>query len=196
MPYSRRAFSLIESAIVLGVVGLVIGGIWVAAAAVSENMKVSKTVAALMTIMENTRRLNAGYTPNRIAAAAGYGVGNGPSFDDVLAAANAIPTDVFNCSSGDCVGLWPDSGTRMYVFRRATEPGEYQLQFWTSSVSSCIKIGRAISAVKLDNYNVFSVQDGNGSYLYLKGYAPDFSLPTLTTSCRDYGSSYAIYFGP
>jgi len=33
----RNAFSLIEAAIVLGIVGLVIGGIWVAAAAVSQN---------------------------------------------------------------------------------------------------------------------------------------------------------------
>lgn len=39
----RRAFSLIEASIVLGVVGLIIGGIWVAAAAVNENMKWRQT---------------------------------------------------------------------------------------------------------------------------------------------------------
>lgn len=37
----KYAFSLIEAAIVLGVVGLVIGGIWVAAAAVQETMRVN-----------------------------------------------------------------------------------------------------------------------------------------------------------
>lgn len=34
-----RGFNLIEAAIVLGVVGLVIGGIWVAAAAVQSNLR-------------------------------------------------------------------------------------------------------------------------------------------------------------
>lgn len=37
--FLKRAFSLIEAAIVLGVVGLVIGGIWVAAATVNDNLK-------------------------------------------------------------------------------------------------------------------------------------------------------------
>lgn len=39
MGTSRRGFSLIEAAIVLGIVGLVIGGIWVAASAISHRQK-------------------------------------------------------------------------------------------------------------------------------------------------------------
>jgi type II secretory pathway pseudopilin PulG len=45
-----RGFSLIEVALVLGVVGLVIGGVWFAAANVSENQKASKTVEELSSI--------------------------------------------------------------------------------------------------------------------------------------------------
>lgn len=37
-----RAFSLIEAAIVLGVVGVVIGGIWAAASAVNESLKINR----------------------------------------------------------------------------------------------------------------------------------------------------------
>jgi len=43
---SRRAFSLIEAAIVLGIVGLVVGGIWAAAASVHAKMKVSSAIEA------------------------------------------------------------------------------------------------------------------------------------------------------
>lgn len=43
-------FSLIEAAIVLGVVGLVIGGIWVAASAVQEGMRLNKAIQALTVI--------------------------------------------------------------------------------------------------------------------------------------------------
>ena len=52
-----KGFSLIEAAIVLGVVGLVIGGIWVAAADVSENMKLNKAVAGVLVILNNVNRL-------------------------------------------------------------------------------------------------------------------------------------------
>lgn len=49
-------FNLIEAAIVLGVVGLVIGGIWVAAAAVMESNRQSQTLKDILTITENLRR--------------------------------------------------------------------------------------------------------------------------------------------
>ncbi len=47
LPRRRRGFNLIEAAIVLGVVGLVIGGIWVAAAEVSERMRIQRTIEQL-----------------------------------------------------------------------------------------------------------------------------------------------------
>jgi len=42
-----RGFNLVEAAIVLGVVGLVIGGIWVAAASVSQQFKVQRFLTSL-----------------------------------------------------------------------------------------------------------------------------------------------------
>ena len=53
----RKGFSLIEAAIVLGVVGIVIGAIWVAASAVMENIKVNKTVEGIFTISRNVQSL-------------------------------------------------------------------------------------------------------------------------------------------
>lgn len=53
----RRGFNLIEAAIVLGVVGLVIGGIWVASAAMYESYKVNKTVEGILTIARNVQEL-------------------------------------------------------------------------------------------------------------------------------------------
>lgn len=45
----KLGLSLIETAIVLAVIGLVIGGIWVAAAAVSEKMKMNTLVTGIRT---------------------------------------------------------------------------------------------------------------------------------------------------
>lgn len=41
--HKRKGFNLVEAAIVLGVVGLVIGGIWIAAATVTYNQKLQQT---------------------------------------------------------------------------------------------------------------------------------------------------------
>lgn len=51
----RAGFNLIEAAIVLGVVGLVIGGIWVAAAAVGERQKQTRLLQQLVEIASNVR---------------------------------------------------------------------------------------------------------------------------------------------
>jgi len=53
----KRGFNLIESAIVLGVVGLVIGGVWVAAAATKESMKVTDTINGVLFISRNVQRI-------------------------------------------------------------------------------------------------------------------------------------------
>ena len=53
----KRGFNLIESAIVLGVVGLVIGGIWVAASAVNENWKATKHAQEIVLIANRAMAL-------------------------------------------------------------------------------------------------------------------------------------------
>lgn len=53
----KRGFNLIEAAIVLAVVGAVIGGIWTAASSMIRNHKISETIHGLQFIIENTRKL-------------------------------------------------------------------------------------------------------------------------------------------
>lgn len=53
----KRGFSLIEAAIVLSVIGLVIGSIWVAAANVRQKQQVSTMVAATLSMSEKIRSL-------------------------------------------------------------------------------------------------------------------------------------------
>ncbi len=51
----KRGFNLIESAVVLGIVGLVIGGIWVAASAVMERNKQTATLNMVVSTVEKIR---------------------------------------------------------------------------------------------------------------------------------------------
>jgi Prokaryotic N-terminal methylation motif len=52
----RRGFSLIEAAIVLGIIGLVIGGIWIAATSVNKRLFVNDMVSMVSVAFETIRR--------------------------------------------------------------------------------------------------------------------------------------------
>lgn len=63
---SRRGFNLIEAAIVLGVVGLIIGGIWVAASAVQESRRQSRFLEQVTQIIPAIRKTFQGVDVGRI----------------------------------------------------------------------------------------------------------------------------------
>lgn len=51
-----RAFSLIEAAIVLALIGLVIGGIYAALSSVQRNRKMSETISGVLTLASNVKK--------------------------------------------------------------------------------------------------------------------------------------------
>lgn len=60
----RRAFSLIEAAIVLALVGLVIGGIWAAASAVNQSNRINRTLEQVGQVVEKLRSKVRGTVPD------------------------------------------------------------------------------------------------------------------------------------
>ncbi|WP_301102522.1 type 4 pilus major pilin [Propionivibrio sp.] len=54
-----RGFTLTEAAIVLGIVGLILGAIWVAAASVYANLRVKQTTEQILQIAQAVRALHA-----------------------------------------------------------------------------------------------------------------------------------------
>lgn len=54
-----RGFTLTEAAIVLGIVGLILSAIWVAAGSVYNNYRVGKTSEQLLTIVQSMRSMHA-----------------------------------------------------------------------------------------------------------------------------------------
>ncbi|MGB4102270.1 MAG: hypothetical protein WBK91_10250, partial [Alphaproteobacteria bacterium] len=55
----NKGFNLIEAAIVLGIVGLVVGGIWVAATSVYANLRSKRATDELLAVAQNVRALYA-----------------------------------------------------------------------------------------------------------------------------------------
>lgn len=82
---NERAFSLIESAIVLGIVGLVIGGIWIAAAEVSKKYKINETINGIFTIVHNIQNL--------LTISDAQQIGHNVDITSIILSSSAIPKD-------------------------------------------------------------------------------------------------------
>jgi type II secretory pathway pseudopilin PulG len=92
----KKGFNLIESAVVLGVVGLVIGGIWVGAAALNEQWNVTRHAQQIQLIANRTMALLKGQS---------YSVGVWSSVTPELLAAGVFPEDM-SVVSGDPRNVW------------------------------------------------------------------------------------------
>ncbi len=124
----QRGFNLIEAAIVLGVVGLVIGGIWVAAAAVQENMRNGDASKGLIQIVQNVRNLYYGQTPTATA-----------TITTDLISANAIPAN-FISNSTTAINPWNGSVAVRITGASAAAYDQIQIDYVSVPKSSCIAL--------------------------------------------------------
>lgn len=187
---SNNGFNLIEAAIVLAVVGFVIGGIWIAASAVNESLKVSQTIKATFRIIEGTRILNQNFTPNTLVGAGA--VGSSIDLLDTIKIGGIIPQDTFfNCSSGSCDGLWGStSGIRLEAVKGSDTTGDYYMQLW-APVSACIKIGRALAGISFSQYRIKQID--MSPQVFTDGAS--MTLSNIVMRCN-LDTTYAIYFKP
>ena len=95
----KRAFTLTEIVIVLGIIGAILGAIWSAASHVGDSQKVNRAVTQILVISEGIRAL---YPSGTIS-------GGSQDLTALLQNSRIIPSDMI---STDCVGTsWGAYGT-------------------------------------------------------------------------------------
>ncbi len=139
----RRGFSLVESAIVLGVVGLVLGGIWLVSAKFYEDYKVNKTVEGILEIVRNTQKtvsfLDAGI------------IGGSQNITTSLIKAGVFPNDWV---SGNVVtNLF---GGNTLIMNHASD---FSVRLYNVPPSACVKL-----TVRISSIGAMMGSRGNGSY--------------------------------
>lgn len=131
--FPTRGFNLVEAAIVLGVVGLVIGGIWIAASAASETYKVNKSVEGMFQTSRNIQ--------NTIPKSNASVIGNNGDMVPIVINANLAPAD------------WVKNGTLVNPFGGSIDiynvsgDWRYTISFNNVPKSACIKMLRRMSEI-------------------------------------------------
>jgi len=89
---SNVGFNLIEAAIVLGIVGLVIGGVWVAASSAYSSLRVKTASEQILAIGQNVRSTYASATRDAAALTTGQAITAGLIPSNMLATATTART--------------------------------------------------------------------------------------------------------
>lgn len=194
--HPTSGFNLVEAAVVLGVAGLVIGGIWVAASSVQENLRVSRTIEMIFTIARNAQNL--------INISQSTSIGNN-SITATLVSSGGIPSNFVDTSSnpknafGGGIGVynWADAGNNRFDIYNHNVPK-----------SSCINLLVRLSALA-------AMAGGTGTSSYSRaglGYIAVYdtstsgtntlatttfpiSLATATTACASTNNVIVTTFG-
>jgi len=129
---SNKGFNLIEAAIVLGIVGLVVGGIWVAATSVYGNLRTKQSSDQLIQIVQGVRSL---YATSR-----NIGVLAAVDMTPDVAHANVLPRDILTTTpqatlSTNTINAW--GGNVGVVAENAASATRFLVRFTAVPVAAC-----------------------------------------------------------
>ena len=167
-----KGFSLIEAAIVLAVVGGVIGGIWVSAAAVIENYKVSKTAEGILTTARNIQDL--------------ISIRDSEAIGELYITNQLIAAGVFPKDWVDGTHVWADGTHANHPFggifyaSNYINPSRADLVLVDIPRSACIKLLVKISSMEAI-FRFFLIQTGEPRW---STTTYPISLDTAKTACN------------
>jgi len=138
---ASRGFSLIEAAIVLGIVGLVIGGIWAASSALNRKWRIEQLLEGLSVVYQNAITMHAGQDLSLTAS-------SNPALTAMMAPSSWVQNGVAyapGCSGASCelyIRVEQDHVIIGLVFSATTS---------SSDISFCVEAANKI-------YNAFEKQ--------------------------------------
>ena len=166
----RRGFTLTEIAIVLGVVGIILGAVWVAASSVYQNNRTARAAQQVAQIVAGFKTIY-GSKPINLGAVEITGL----AINNNIIPPDAVPSGV-NCadvtgSNSSCYAVGPWTGSQLHVWS-AQSNNSIVIEFSGLGLTACDNLANAL---------ITSTAGLTGAYI--KGAA------TLNLSFPPYGTN-------
>lgn len=131
----RRAFTLTEMSVVLGIIGLILASIWVAADRVRETQRVERSVAQVQSIINNFKTVYGGKNAVNVAASdvSAFAAHSGFAPSDMVRSSS--PDLLFNLWGG-AVGVYVNPGTNVV-----------SITYYSLSQRTCNALGMALTHI-------------------------------------------------
>jgi prepilin-type N-terminal cleavage/methylation domain-containing protein len=135
----RRGFTLTEIAIVLGIIGLILGAIWVAAAAVYNNLRVSHANTEILQIAQAVRGL--------YGNASSTGVIANTILTPTLINAKTVPSDMVNVAGTGLIDPFPGGTTGVLT---PTTADSFTIEMTDVPNDACINLLMSVAGSNRD----------------------------------------------
>jgi len=194
----RRGFTLTEIAIVLGVVGLVLGGIWAAAATVYNNQKAAKAAGQVLTILNaykalyGNRQLDVATLTDDTCAGVNAGFFPADMLPNVPCVTDPAAIAVTPIPAGEpTYPRTPWGGTSyVQVMINPAPPGGYiSIRYFNLTQAACVAV--ATSSTGTSSNLVAENISGTTELLPPYGAGTLITIPGIATACSlPSGSNY------
>lgn len=174
-------FSLLEAAIVLGVVGSVVAGIWTISASTRASMQANALHQQTLNLIKNVRDYYAGRALPTATADITSTLRTGSVFPEEMCPAN--------CVSGTITTVYNSyGGTATVAVPNLTAPiNQFDVTYTTVSQKGCIQLGMMLSARSSD-VGLISFNAGTARTTF------PLSLSTLTGDCATDSETVTVSF--
>lgn len=189
---NKRGFTLTEIAIVLGIIGLILGAIWVAAAAVYTNMRISKSQQHLLAITQAIRSL---YSTSVVTGEAAD-----TDITAKLIPAGVFPSDLLASGSASTAvsSAWAGANISVYSVKETADGDAFAVGFIGIPSAGCINIlisasgsGRDPGLLKVAGKNaaLADLKDGTVAAAY---QSPPMTVTQASSACGT-GTASAVF---
>lgn len=165
----QTGFNLIEAAIVLAIIGLVIGTIWVAAAVVNDAQKIEETKKGVIMTANNMQNL--------ISSADATTIGNSASLTNAAIAAQAFPANWITSST---TAKNPYGGS--FTVANYALPPRFDVYLHGIPYTACVKLLTQISAYGAMAGSLGAGSSGRTGLGYISIKTDDGATTLLTTT--------------
>lgn len=168
-----RGFTLTEIAIVLAIVGLVLGAIWVAAKSVMDSNRADQAVQDISTMAANMR--------STFLAVNTFSAGSKTDATTAMITAGIIPNSLVS-SATSAKNAWEG---KVIIYQTSTDNRHFRISYLNTPPDACFRIASQLANLGTSDAPVNLITNGSNSVpIGTSGATVGLATATIQTACN------------